>query len=146
VNKFSVRNGVEYAVSKAALNALVAKYNTVYGAQGILFMAISPGFVDTSEGKQRESSSRRCSLTLSRAACTISIHKRSTLTVFPTVTPEEFEGVKPMLEAFTRAKPDFAGPITSQESVDMVLKLAERATVEDFGGAFVSHFGNQQWL
>jgi NAD(P)-dependent dehydrogenase (short-subunit alcohol dehydrogenase family) len=47
-----------YTISKAALNALVAKYNVAYRSQGILFMSISPGFVDTSEGKTSKASFR----------------------------------------------------------------------------------------
>ena len=54
VNQFSVAMSAPYSVSKAALNLVVAKYNAAYAAQGILFMSISPGFVDTSEGKIRK--------------------------------------------------------------------------------------------
>jgi NAD(P)-dependent dehydrogenase (short-subunit alcohol dehydrogenase family) len=51
VNRFSVAISAPYTISKAAVNMLVAKYHGAYKAQGILFVAISPGFVDTSEGK-----------------------------------------------------------------------------------------------
>ena len=51
INEFSVANHAPYSSSKAAVNVLVAKYNTAYRSQGILFMSISPGFVNTSEGK-----------------------------------------------------------------------------------------------
>jgi NAD(P)-dependent dehydrogenase (short-subunit alcohol dehydrogenase family) len=57
VNQFSVSMATPYSVSKAALNMLVAKYSAAYAKHGILFMAISPGLVDTSEGKQRKFSS-----------------------------------------------------------------------------------------
>ena len=36
-----------YAMSKIALNMAVAKYHVQYAPEGILFMAISPGLVDT---------------------------------------------------------------------------------------------------
>jgi NAD(P)-dependent dehydrogenase (short-subunit alcohol dehydrogenase family) len=52
INSFSMALSPAYSISKAALNVLVAKYNAVYSSQDILFMSISPGFVDTSEGKQ----------------------------------------------------------------------------------------------
>jgi hypothetical protein len=42
--------------------------------------------------------------------------------------------------------PDFKGPITPEESVRFVTALWERATIEEFGGAFVSHLGNQKWV
>jgi NAD(P)-dependent dehydrogenase (short-subunit alcohol dehydrogenase family) len=53
VNQFSIAIAAPYAISKAATNALVAKYNAALGkSEGILFLAISPGYVDTSEGAQ----------------------------------------------------------------------------------------------
>jgi len=36
-----------YAITKAGMNMVVAKYNTMYRQEGILFMAICPGSVDT---------------------------------------------------------------------------------------------------
>ncbi|KAJ7016623.1 hypothetical protein C8F04DRAFT_1149229 [Mycena alexandri] len=41
--------------------------------------------------------------------------------------------------------PDFEGPITPEQSVDMMLKVIHRWTVEETG-QFVSHYGNKQWL
>ena len=40
-----------YSISKAAVNTLVAKYHAALASEGILFLGISPGVVDTSEGK-----------------------------------------------------------------------------------------------
>jgi len=114
INGFSIALSPAYATSKAALNVLVAKYSAVYSSQGILFMSISPGFVDTSEGKQK--------------------------------TPEELAKFAPMIEAFQKYSPGFTGPISSQESVEKVLKVAMGATVEKDGGSFVSHHGNKNWL
>lgn len=52
VNKFDIPIASPYSVSKAATNALVAKYNAALGkSEGILVLALSPGLVDTSEGK-----------------------------------------------------------------------------------------------
>jgi NAD(P)-dependent dehydrogenase (short-subunit alcohol dehydrogenase family) len=36
-----------YAISKAALNMVIAKYHAEYSKQGILIMGISPGIVET---------------------------------------------------------------------------------------------------
>lgn len=42
-----------YTISKAAVNMLVAKYHAAIGkSEGILVLALCPGLVDTSEGKQ----------------------------------------------------------------------------------------------
>lgn len=46
--------GAPYSISKAALNLAVAKFSAQYGKEGILFMSISPGLVNTkpeSEGQ-----------------------------------------------------------------------------------------------
>jgi len=52
INRFGVPVAAPYSISKAATNALVAKYNAALGkSEGILFLALSPGLVDTSEGK-----------------------------------------------------------------------------------------------
>lgn len=47
IRKFDVRIGGTYAANKAAANAVVAKYSAEYGKHGVLFISISPGFVDT---------------------------------------------------------------------------------------------------
>lgn len=50
INEIKLSNAVPYAISKGALNVLVAKLSASYSDQGILFMALCPGRVDTSEG------------------------------------------------------------------------------------------------
>ncbi|KAH6695130.1 short-chain dehydrogenase [Plectosphaerella plurivora] len=47
IRKVNIKISVAYSISKAALNALVAKYHTQYAEQGVLFLAISPGLVET---------------------------------------------------------------------------------------------------
>ena len=43
--------------------------------------------------------------------------------------------------------PHFKGPISPEESVRHVRSTWEKASIESgFGGAFVSHFGNKQWV
>ena len=53
VNKFEIDNAAPYAISKSAANMVVAKYNALYKKNGVLFLAISPGLVDTG-GNLRE--------------------------------------------------------------------------------------------
>lgn len=45
--KFGVTNASPYSISKAAMNAAVAKFSAQYSGQGVLFMSISPGLVNT---------------------------------------------------------------------------------------------------
>jgi NAD(P)-dependent dehydrogenase (short-subunit alcohol dehydrogenase family) len=53
VNKFEIDNAAPYAISKSATNMTVAKYNALYKNDGVLFLAISPGLVNTG-GNLRE--------------------------------------------------------------------------------------------
>lgn len=49
---FGIANATAYSISKSGTNMLVAKYHASLGeSEGILFLAISPGLVDTSEGR-----------------------------------------------------------------------------------------------
>ena len=48
INQIDVAVAAPYSISKGALNVAIAKYSALYKSEGILFMAISPGFVDTS--------------------------------------------------------------------------------------------------
>ena len=52
INQFEVATAAPYTISKAALNAAVASYNALFKGEGILFMAISPGLVDTGESSE----------------------------------------------------------------------------------------------
>lgn len=115
INRFSVPIAAPYSISKAATNALVAKYNAALGkSEGLLFLALSPGLVDTSEGKP--------------------------------MSEQAIQGAQAMGAMFQEYAPDFRGPITPEQSVEMCLDVINKATVETYGGAFVSHFGNKQWL
>ena len=108
ISQYGVWEGAPYAISKAALNTTIAKYDAMYRKDGILFMSVSPGVVDTG-AKMPEGSEL------------------------------------PM--KFGRYAPHFKGPISPEESVKAMLGVVERASVDNgYGGAFVSHFGNKQWL
>ncbi|KAK5174545.1 uncharacterized protein LTR77_001626 [Saxophila tyrrhenica] len=116
-NQLSAVAGGPYSISKAATNMLVAKYNAAYGAsEGILFLALSPGLVDTdmnASGPKDE---------------------------------EAIKGEQAMVAAFMKFAPDFKGPITPEESVNSMMEVVDKATVESMGGAFVSHHGDKNWL
>lgn len=46
-NNFAIADAGPYSVSKAASNAVIAKYNAEFKDEGILFLSISPGYVAT---------------------------------------------------------------------------------------------------
>jgi NAD(P)-dependent dehydrogenase (short-subunit alcohol dehydrogenase family) len=115
ISRFGIPIAAPYSISKAATNALVAKYHAALGkSEGLLFLALSPGLVDTGEGKP--------------------------------MSEQAIQGAQAMGAMFQEYAPDFKGPISPEQSVDMCLKVIEGATVESHGGAFVSHLGNKQWL
>ncbi|KAF2215525.1 hypothetical protein CERZMDRAFT_36021 [Cercospora zeae-maydis SCOH1-5] len=62
------------------------------------------------------------------------------------LSEEQMNAMGKMFAQFRGYAPDFAGPISAEESVRLQLEVIRRATVEEFGGAFVSHLGNKQWL
>ena len=43
--------------------------------------------------------------------------------------------------------PDFKGPVSVDEAVRTNVALWKKVSIEDgYGGAFVSHLGNKQWV
>ncbi|KAK5940812.1 hypothetical protein PMZ80_007229 [Knufia obscura] len=110
VNDYEIFEGGPYTISKAAVNTVVAKYNAALKHEGILFLAISPGFVNTGADS---------------------------------MPPPDSE----LPKKFMRAYPHFKGGISPEESVEAVMGVVDKASVDnEFAGAFVSHLGNQQWL
>ena len=47
INQTDVDVAPSYSISKAGLNVAVAKFSALYKSEGILFMAVSPGLIDT---------------------------------------------------------------------------------------------------
>jgi len=101
------------AVAKAGQNMLVAKYAASLKSQGVTFLAISPGLIES--GVKGEPS------------------------------PEDAEMAKEFQSSIGRLYPDWAGPISPTQSVQMVLDVLNKVTLED-SGLFMSHHGNKQWL
>lgn len=50
INGVKLANAAPYAVSKAALSTMFAKFNAAYQDEELLFFTICPGLVDTAEG------------------------------------------------------------------------------------------------
>jgi NAD(P)-dependent dehydrogenase (short-subunit alcohol dehydrogenase family) len=53
--KYEVSDNAIYAISKAALNMAIAKFSAQYAKEGILFLGVSPGVVDTGNNADGES-------------------------------------------------------------------------------------------
>ena len=61
-------------------------------------------------------------------------------------TEEDLAGFQAMGQKFAEYAPHFTGPISAEESIRLQMEVIDRATVKEFGGQFVSQFGNKQWL
>ncbi|GIJ99825.1 hypothetical protein Aspvir_003833 [Aspergillus viridinutans] len=62
-------------------------------------------------------------------------------------TPQEIESLTSLMGKLVAYAPHFKGAITPEESVRQVRSVWEKASVEGgWGGAFVSHLGNKQWV
>ena len=49
ISKFSIDLAAAYTISKTGLNAAVAKFSAQYAKDGVLFMSICPGMVETGQ-------------------------------------------------------------------------------------------------
>ncbi|RYO90777.1 hypothetical protein DL766_006726 [Monosporascus sp. MC13-8B] len=106
-----------FCISKAALNHAVSKFSAQYRRDGILFLSLSPGFVDTgylAKAEFRAEATRRAMEEAAKAA---------------------------------RYRPSAQFPITAEKSVSQMLSVINFASVEGgYGGAVISHWGNKQWI
>lgn len=59
VADFQIDSGAAYAISKVGLNMVVAKFHAAFKNEGIIFMAICPGLVDTGHFDSSKSSNRQ---------------------------------------------------------------------------------------
>lgn len=64
----------------------------------------------------------------------------------PEQTPEQIKARQIRDTKFRSYASDWKGPITVEESVKMQHAVILKATVETYGGSFVSQHGNKQWL
>ncbi|KAL4886213.1 NAD(P)-binding protein [Aspergillus karnatakaensis] len=120
INAVELSYAAPYAISKGAVNVAIAKYNALYKSEGILFMGICPGYVAT---------------------------ERQTQEITDKTDLENLQKLGAQFARFAEANGGGgSGQISPEESVRGVLGLAHRATVEEFGGAFVSRFGNKEWF
>ncbi|CDO75921.1 hypothetical protein BN946_scf184873.g10 [Trametes cinnabarina] len=118
--KAGIAISAPYSISKAALNAAVAKYAAELRDEGFTFLALSPGVVNTAE-KPPDAKEHAA-------------------------TPEELERIGGLFLKFKKLAPHWDGnPLSPETSVRLMLDVIERSSVQNTG-AFLSHWGNQQWL
>jgi NAD(P)-dependent dehydrogenase (short-subunit alcohol dehydrogenase family) len=131
-SKFDLDHAAPYAISKAAMNAAVAKFSAQYAKNGVLFMSICPGAVNTGHNSSREFPVTTCGDVKSDRWI---------------VTEEQMPKVKAIFGKFHSYAPNFTGESEPELAIKDVISVIEKSSVvAGDGGSFVSHFGNKQWL
>ncbi|KAJ5766318.1 Short-chain dehydrogenase/reductase SDR [Penicillium nucicola] len=116
INATEVEFGAPYAISKAAVNVAIAKYNALYKKDGVLFLAVSPGYVATERNNAGAPEGEEGKIA---------------------ILVQKFVEYAPH---FTRQ----LTPEEAVIAVLSVMDNASIANGD--GGAFISHHGNKQWL
>ncbi|KAJ4380187.1 hypothetical protein N0V86_004496 [Didymella sp. IMI 355093] len=63
------------------------------------------------------------------------------------VTPEQLQGLKGFMEAMSKYAPNFKGFTPVDEAGRVNIATWKRISIQEgYGGAFVSHLGNKQWV
>ncbi|KAJ5109109.1 hypothetical protein N7456_005784 [Penicillium angulare] len=66
---------------------------------------------------------------------------------FVDATPEQIQGLAGFMEKLSIYAPHFKGPTPVDEAIPTIMSTWEKLNIDSgHGGAFVSHFGNKQWL
>ncbi|PMD32214.1 putative short chain dehydrogenase [Hyaloscypha variabilis F] len=66
---------------------------------------------------------------------------------FADATPEQIQGVMGFMGKLSTYAPHFKGPTPVDEAVQNIRSTWEKVDIDGgYGGAFISHFGNKQWL
>jgi NAD(P)-dependent dehydrogenase (short-subunit alcohol dehydrogenase family) len=73
IAKYDVDVSAPYSIGKAALNTAIAKFSAAHRKDGVLFISISPGLVDT--GHQDES--ELCQNAMDSPSCRLTNHANS---------------------------------------------------------------------
>jgi len=132
--KYDLANSAPYSISKTALNMAVAKFSAQYANDGVLFMSISPGVVDTGMHNNGKN---------------IIEHVLAKYYRFNSVavTDEEKQKLAEISGKFKLYAPHFTGPDTAEVAIRQMLSVINRSSVKaGDGGSWVSQYGNKQWL
>lgn len=63
------------------------------------------------------------------------------------MTPEQLQSIQGFMGKIMKYNPEFKGPIPVDDAVKTIIATWERISIEDgFGGAFISQFGDKQWV
>ncbi|KAK5064439.1 hypothetical protein LTR84_000272 [Exophiala bonariae] len=66
---------------------------------------------------------------------------------FANSTPEQIQSLMGFMTKIAAYAPDFKGATPVEEAIPIMRSTWEKITIEDgYGGAFISQFGNKQWI
>ncbi|KAK7704791.1 hypothetical protein SLS57_010322 [Botryosphaeria dothidea] len=116
VNATKLANAAPYAISKAALSTMVAKLGAEHEEQGILFMSLCPGLVDTTEGR---------SITL------------------PSDDLARQERINARVSKYA---PGFQASDPVPAADNCLTAIERSTLKGGFGGSFLSHNGTKKWM
>ncbi|KIW80181.1 hypothetical protein Z517_06796 [Fonsecaea pedrosoi CBS 271.37] len=140
-NELDMDMAVPYSISKAAMNMVMAKFSASYKNEGILFMAVSPGAVD-SEDDGRGSNAPVQDIEGDLSQSLYPVRPWHKLASVPELQKRMEQGLK-----FNRYEPSYTKPLNTQESVDFLLKVLSEKSIENGdAGACLSHLGTRRWL
>ena len=135
--KYDLDQAAPYSISKAAMNCAVAKFSAQYRQDGVLFLSICPGPVNTGQYEGGKVSLPPPLVT----------ERIGHLTMNQIATEEQMAKAMTIFAKFQSYAPHFTGQTTPDLAIKDVLSVIDNASVSSGdGGAFVSHFGNKQWL
>lgn len=65
----------------------------------------------------------------------------------PTATPEQIQSLMGFMTKISAYAPDFKGATPVEEAIPIMRSTWEKISIESgYGGAFISQFGNKQWI
>lgn len=131
--KAEIAASVPYSISKAGANVVTSKYAAQYKKDGVIFLSLSPGFVQTQADPNEPGECGRLRF------------RELTADMGNSVPPELAAAQDALTEAFRKYEPNFKGIITPEESVDLQLKVIEGITLKE-SGQFLSHKGTRRFL
>lgn len=145
VSKYEIEVSGPYATGKAATNMVVAKFSAEYANDGVLFMSICPGVVDTGHFDP----TKRKLPTKSLLSFRNSTYRSETRLTWcgQTVGEKELQSTMELSAKLQKYAPNFQGQVSPEASVKDIISVYEKASVSNGdGGSFVSHLGTKQWL
>jgi NAD(P)-dependent dehydrogenase (short-subunit alcohol dehydrogenase family) len=126
-------HAIFYSSSKAALNMVNVKYGAQYKKDGVLFISMCPGLVDTGAF----SGSKYYQLYL----------VYTVLTIHSAVDAEQGAKLQAIIAKFQAYAPNFKGAYEPVDSAKHMLSVLDKLSVENGDtGKYLSHLGTKRWL